>query len=238
MTEDGEIWDLENLRSARRLGDWMFDQFAPFVRGDVVEVGAGIGTFSERILATPGVRELLLVEPEPACAAQLRGTVAADPRVTVAEELLPDAPSLVERAGRVDHLVCQNVLEHIDDDRAAVGAMARALRPGGVLTILVPSHPRLYGPLDEGFGHARRYTRQRLAWLAGTAGLEPIALKHFNALGILGWWAKNRLSSDPSLDTTSLRAYEQLVRLWRPIEDRLALPFGLSVILHARRPVG
>ena len=65
LTEsDEELWDLENLRTARRLCDWMYEQFRRFVGGDVVEVGAGIGTFSERLMAHPGVSRLLLVEPE------------------------------------------------------------------------------------------------------------------------------------------------------------------------------
>ena len=55
-----ETWDLEHLAGARRLCDWMFSQFANDIGGDVVEVGAGIGTFSERILAR-GVNSLLLI---------------------------------------------------------------------------------------------------------------------------------------------------------------------------------
>jgi SAM-dependent methyltransferase len=200
----------------------------------VAEVGAGIGTFSERLLAH-GVDELLLVEPEQACVRALHERYDARPGVTVSDELLPDSPLLKANAGALDFVLCQNVLEHIPDDLSAVRAMADTLRPGGVVTILVPAHPRLYGPLDEAYEHARRYTPERLAWLAGAAGLTPLHVGHFNALGILGWWTKNRLSPEPRLDPRSLRVYERLLKVWRPIEDRVTLPFGLSVILHAER---
>jgi SAM-dependent methyltransferase len=227
-----ELWDLETLKGARRLGDWMFEQFRPHVRGSVAEVGAGIGTFSERILAA-GARDLLLVEPEPACAERLRRDFGADPRVTVAAETLPDAPALRARAGTLDHVVCQNVLEHIDDDFGAVAAMAAALRPGGVLSVLVPAHPWLYGPLDEGYGHARRYTRRRLGDVVRAAGLEVLSLERFNALGIAGWVVKNR-TRDPRIDPRSLQVYERVVPAWRALESRVRLPVGLSVIVHAR----
>ncbi|HEX8204641.1 MAG TPA: methyltransferase domain-containing protein [Solirubrobacteraceae bacterium] len=222
-----EIWDLENLKQARRLGDWIFEQFRPHVRGRVAEIGAGIGTYSERIAAA-GVDDLLLVEPDPACAARLRG---AFPHV--AEETLPTAPSL--KPDDRDFVVALNVIEHIDDDAGAVAAMARALRPGGVLTLLVPGHPRLYGPLDERYGHARRYTPERLRGIVEGAGLDVIDLHRFNALGILGWVVKNR-TGDPSIDPRSLRVYERILPAYRRVvEDRFRPPVGLSLVVHARR---
>jgi SAM-dependent methyltransferase len=221
------VWDLENLARAERLADWIFEQFRPHVRGDVAEIGAGIGTYSERIRGV-GVDDLLLVEPDPACAARLRTSFSH-----VAEETLPGAPSL--RPGERDFVVALNVIEHTADDHAAVAAMARALRPGGVLSLLVPAHPRLYGRLDSLYGHHRRYTRARLRGLVEEAGLEVLDLYRFNALGILGWMAKNR-TREPSLDPRSLRAYERVLPLYRRlVEDRFRPPVGLSLIVHARR---
>ena len=228
MTYTETVWDLENLARAERLADWIFEQFRPHVRGAVAEIGAGIGTYSERIRAH-GVDDLLLIEPEPSCAARLRASFD-----NVAEETLPDAPSL-RPAGR-DFVVALNAIEHIEDDGAAVATMAGALRPGGVLTLLVPAHPRLYGRLDRQYGHHRRYTRAGLRAVVERAGLEVVDLYRFNALGILGWVAKNR-TREPSLDPRSLRAYERILPLYRALtEDRFRPPVGLSLVVHARRP--
>jgi hypothetical protein len=71
--------------------------------------------------------------------------------------------------------------------------------------------------------------------LIAGAGLQLDDLYSFNLLGVPGWIVKNRLPN-PSLDSGSLRAYEELLRLWRPIEDRLDLPWGLSLVARARRP--
>ena len=196
--DEQELWDLENLARARGLGDWMFEQFAPYARGRAVEVGAGIGTFSQRLL-DHGMQDLLLLEPETACVARLRERFGDDPRCEVTDELLPDAPSVRARAGGVDFVLCQNVLEHIADEQATVQALADALAPGGVLSLLLPAHPRLYGRLDRLYGHERRYTRSHLRAVVEGAGLDVLDLYSFNALGILGWMVKSRVG-DASLD--------------------------------------
>lgn len=228
---EAELWDLERLAGAERLTDWMFSLFRAHVRGTVAEVGAGIGTYTTRLLDA-GARELLAIEPEAACAEALEARLGSDPRVTVVRETLPGSPALAELAGACDLVVCQNVLEHISDDGAAVQAMAAALGPGGHMTLLVPAHPRLYGRLDRRYGHFRRYDRDRLAGLVDAAGLELLELRSFNALGIAGWWAKGR-AGQPELDERSLRAYEALLRLWRPLEERMRPPFGLSLVAQA-----
>jgi SAM-dependent methyltransferase len=231
-TED--LWDLESLANLRRLGDWMFDQFADAVRGSVVEVGAGIGTFTERIL-TANISDVLLIEPDLRGADILDARFGGDPRVRIARETLPEAPTLAAALSTFDFALCQNVLEHVEDDAAAVAAMAGALKPGGRLGLLVPAHPRLYGSLDRAFGHYRRYDRQRLRQIVEQAGLHVRALYSFNLLGVLGWWAKSRAGAD-SLGEGSLAVYETLVRMWRPVEERIRPKWGLSLIVHAEKP--
>jgi SAM-dependent methyltransferase len=212
----------------------MFEQVPQPPGRRVLEVGAGIGTFSARLLDA-GVERLLLVEPEPACVAELDRRFGSDPRVEVCAEPLPDAPSLRANGATFDFALSQNVLEHVPDDGGALVAMAAALRPGGRLMALVPAHPRLYGSLDRAYGHERRYTRGRLRAIVAAAGLEVERLYSFNALGIPGWWARN-LTGARGIGGSSLRAYEALLRASRPIERRVELPVGLSLIVHARRP--
>ncbi|MDQ3433982.1 MAG: class I SAM-dependent methyltransferase [Actinomycetota bacterium] len=226
--------DLGKLARARRLGDWMFAQFEEYVSASVVEVGPGIGTFSERVLGA-GAASLLLVEPEPSSAEVLEDLFAGDERVRVIREQLPEAPTLAAQQGRHDFILCQNVLEHIDDDAAAVKAMGAALRPGGRMTLLVPAHPRLYNSLDRAYGHHRRYGRERLRHLLEQAGMEVTGLYPFNLLGAPGWLLGG-LRSSAGLGAASLAAYDLLVAGWRPIEERVRPPWGLSLVAHARRP--
>jgi SAM-dependent methyltransferase len=228
------LWDLKQLARATRLCDWMFDQFAWAVGDEVVEIGAGIGTFSERLLLA-GAKRLLLIEPQPACADVLVRRFADDPRVRIARETLPEAPALFGEGASFDFALCQNVLEHVERDADAVGAIAKALRPGGRLSLLTPAHPRLFGSLDESFGHHRRYTREQVRHLVEAAGLCLTALYSFNLLGIPGWWVTSKAGSR-ELGAGPLAVYEALVRIWRPVEERARPPWGLSLIAHAQKP--
>jgi SAM-dependent methyltransferase len=232
---NSELWDLQRLAEARGLCDWMFSQFASAVHGTVVEVGAGIGTFSERLLAA-GAERAILIEPEPACTAVLRERFGADDRVAISDDSLPDSATLRSVAASADLVLCQNVLEHVGEDGGAVRSMAAAMRPGGRLVLLVPGHPRLFGALDRRYGHHRRYDRSRLERVVREAGLELDELYSFNALGIPGWWVTNRRRSGARIGTRSLRAYELLLRLWRPVETRWRPSVGLSLIAKAHRP--
>jgi SAM-dependent methyltransferase len=232
--EQAILEDLGELARARGLCDWMFEQYGFAVRGAVAEVGAGIGTFATRLLAA-GAERLLLVEPELACAEVLAQRFADAPEVEIVRDVLPDAPTLRERAGTLDLVVCQNVLEHVPEDGASIATMAQALRPGGRLTLLVPAHPRLFGPLDFQYGHERRYTKGRLRQLLVDAHLEVEDLYAFNLLGVPGWWVKGRTGS-ARLGARSLAAFELALKAWRPIERRVRPPWGLSLVAHGIRP--
>lgn len=227
--------DLRRLAGAVNLCDWMFDQFAASVGPRAVEVGAGIGTFSRRLLAA-GVRELLLLEPDDELADELGSAVAQDERVTVVREAVPGSDALARVRSSRDLVLCQNVLEHVDDDAAAVAEMAASLAPGGTLALLVPAYPSLYGRLDEEYGHFRRYDRERLRRLLDDAGLEVTSLYGFNLLAVPGWWVANHRSR-LRIDAASLRIYEALVPIWRRIENRVRPRVGLSLVATARKPL-
>ncbi|MDX6471100.1 MAG: hypothetical protein QOF75_2903 [Gaiellaceae bacterium] len=234
-TED-DLWALRQLAGATRLQDWMFSVLRPRGPGAMLEIGAGIGTFSRRLLDA-GAGPLLLVEPEQACVDELQRAFGADPRVELAQELLPGAPTLLARPGCFRYALCQNVLEHIEDDAAALAAVVDALEPGGELAVLVPSHPFLHSRLDDRFGHFRRYTRQSLRSLIDDAGAELTSLRSFNLLGVPSWWIAGKTGL-LDISDGSLRAYEALVRWWRPVEDRLHPPLGLSLVARAQKPRG
>lgn len=233
MGDVEQLWDLHNLAEARRLVEWTSELVLRHAQGAVAEVGAGIGTYSERMLAR-GAGPLLLFEPDEACLGVLHSRFEDDPRITISDELLPGSPLLASHAGQLDAVVSQNVIEHIEDDDVAVAAMAAALRPGGVLSLQVPAHPGLYGALDRVYGHHRRYTRASLRAVMEPAGLEVMELRPFNLLGVLGWLA-NRNRSAPRVSAPALKAFEALLVPWRPVEERLRPRWGLSLIAHARR---
>jgi len=82
----------------------------------------------------------------------------------------------------VDAVVLLNVLEHIDDDAAAVRQVARVLKPGGVAVVEVPAGPGLYDVYDKYLHHYRRYRLQELCRLLERAGLQVTSRSHLGFL--------------------------------------------------------
>src|SRR5207247_8882806 len=113
---------------------------------------------------------------------RLRQRFAGRPHVSVAELRLPAvSPGLV--AERLDTVVCLNVLEHIEDDRASLRAMHDLLQPGGRLALLVPSLRALYGTLDEALGHVRRRVPAEPAGKVRAAGFRLRRSEYVHAAG-------------------------------------------------------
>ncbi|MCU0307192.1 MAG: class I SAM-dependent methyltransferase [Thermoleophilia bacterium] len=76
--------------------------------------------------------------------------------------------------GAFDAVVCGEVLEHLDDDRRAIGEIARVLAPGGVLVASVPANPWRYDWFDLWAGHRRRYTTAGLGVRLAGAGFAEV----------------------------------------------------------------
>ena len=66
-------------------------------------------------------------------------------------------------AAASDAVLALDVIEHLDDDRAAVARLEMLVRPGGVLIVSVPALPDLFSEFDAIQGHRRRYLPETLA---------------------------------------------------------------------------
>lgn len=188
------------------------------VRGDVLEVGAGIGA-TTAALRHDGVRTWTCLEPDPAFCATIeaagaRGALRGDVRVArgTLEEL--------RAAEAFDTVLYIDVLEHIEDDRAEAARAARALRPGGRLVVVAPAHPWLFSPFDAAVGHHRRYTRPSLRAVMPD-GLREVDCRYLDSAGMLAS-AANRLVLSRSLPTArQIRVWDRLLVPASSILDRL-----------------
>lgn len=142
-----------------------------------------------------------------------------------------------------DLVVCLDVLEHIADDRAALGELRRVTAADGRLLVTVPAHRWLWGAHDDLSGHQRRYTRASLLSVAAAAGWRPLWVTGFNA-ALLGPIAVARAAdraigrlrpARSDLGRTP-RSLDRVLGTVLGTEARIigsgrSLPFGVSIVV-------
>jgi SAM-dependent methyltransferase len=223
--------ELEAMSSAVNYHRWIIDEFAPYLGGDVAEVGAGIGTMSQLILANP-VRRLHAFEPSSNMFPKLAEELREDSRAVAVNEFFG-----AKQAGKgFDTIVYINVLEHVEDDRAELSHAWQALKPGGHLLVFVPALQWLYSEFDKQVGHFRRYNRDALAADARAAGFAVEKASYFDAAGVMPWYINFVLLRRP-MGSGSVSLYDKVaVPAIRFLENIVTPPIGKNILLVARKP--
>jgi 2-polyprenyl-3-methyl-5-hydroxy-6-metoxy-1,4-benzoquinol methylase len=221
--------DLETMREARRYSAHIFDLFRPHIGRRVLEIGCGIGTMTSQLLEIAD--DVMGIEPNPNCVTRLQEAVGGHPRLTLRFCHLEECDPRELAAHRFDTVFCANVLEHIEDDAAALKTFAHALVPGGKVLIFVPAVQAAYGPLDAELGHFRRYSKPTLAAPFAAAGLELLTLRYTNPIGLLGWMYNARVKKTTAHSAAQVRLFDTLVAPWAlPLERLITPPIGLSLV--------
>jgi SAM-dependent methyltransferase len=224
----------ESLRRMARAGNynaWLLERSTPHLGGRVLDVGAGTGTFTERI--AQGREHVVALEPDPALFPILQRRLSGRPNIVLLDA---ESSELAKRLGdeHFDSIVCFNVLEHIADDAEALRDFHAQLTPGGRLLLLVPAHASLFGSLDETVGHERRYDKRSLRNVLDVAGFAISELRYVNPVGALGWFVSSRLLRREHVPEGPLRIFDRFVPLLRAL-DRIDIGFGLSLWAVSKR---
>lgn len=223
-------FEFSALAEARNYRWALMNEFGGALRGEVLEVGAGIGQMTEQLVRLPQVRRALAIEPDPDFCAQHRAQFPT-------HELLQGTAADLPPHTACDGILSVNVLEHIRDDREELARYAKLLQPRhGALCLFVPARPEIYAAIDKDFGHFRRYTRDELKDKLSRAGLIAERLVYFNSVGYLAWWWNFCLLKKRTFEVNEVRAYDRWVfPVVHWFESRvLRPPFGQSLLAVAR----
>jgi SAM-dependent methyltransferase len=144
-----------------------------------------------------------------------------------------------------DLVLMLDVLEHIEDDRAALASARELTRPGGVLLLTVPALPWLWSRHDEANAHFRRYRAGRLRKVLEGAGLAVESVRFFFAWTVVPMLLRRWLapagkgSSDYDVPIPP-PAINRALAAWSSAEHALGRlvpwPIGSSLLAVARRP--
>ncbi|WP_162560264.1 class I SAM-dependent methyltransferase [Methylotetracoccus oryzae] len=227
MQLDYEFLALQEAVNYRRA---ILREFSSGLKGEVLEVGCGVGQISQELLSRPGITRLTCLEPDSqflveharnAPGAELIHGIARD----YATRFTPDC------------IVSVNVLEHIEDDQEELGLYRRMLSAReGTLCLLVPACPELYAPIDRKFGHFRRYHHRELRQKLQAAGFKTTDLHYLNSVGYIAWALVFKGLGRTAFDPHSVRFYDRWIFPWvHRLETTLCRPpRGQSLVALAR----
>jgi SAM-dependent methyltransferase len=150
-------------------------------------------------------------------------------------------PALDEVPGDYDLIGAFDVIEHIDDDAAALAAIATKLKAGGKFMMTVPAHPWMWTAHDVANHHKRRYSKQALRKLIEGSPMRLDKIGYFNSLLFPVAVAERAVSKlrgkddgDVSLPPAPLNGtLEAVFAAERYLVGRLPLPPGLSLFAVA-----
>lgn len=234
MTEETLYFgkDLEAMSCAVNYTRWILEHFQPYLGKKVAEVGAGSGNFS-RYLVEAGVEELQAFEPSDNMYPLLEKRFAGDSRVRTSKAFFDGSHNPTS----FDAILYINVLEHIEDDVAAMQDAFAALRPGGHVLIFVPALRFLYSELDRKVGHFRRYSRKELVRVVSAAGFTITKVRYFDLAGVLPWYVAFVLLKQTAT-SANVSLYDRLVVPVMKKVENIIPPFtGKNLVLVGRKPL-
>jgi SAM-dependent methyltransferase len=153
-----------------------------YLVGDVLEIGAGIGSTTAAMHDGIAHRWVCL-EPDVNNATRLKRSVVEGSEYKETQVIAGSLDTLAKRSS-FDCILYMDVLEHIYDDRDQIQAAAQLVRHGGCIIILSPAHQWLFSEFDRSIGHLRRYNKQLLRSLMPSGWIQ-VKLAYLDSVGAL-----------------------------------------------------
>jgi len=209
-----------------RYNRWIIRMLKRYLGSDVLEVGSGIGNLTMYLKAG---RRLTCMDKSRFFLQHLK--LDFDDVELWHSDIT--SQQVAKDSRRFDSIVCVNVLEHIEDDDAAVRNMATLLKPQGLLLIFVPALSCVYGEMDRQLGHVRRYDKIQLAQLLSRNGLIVKKIEYCNMIGSIGWWFNAVVLRKKGVSILQTILFDHFVPLVAEIEARIRVPFGMDLFCVA-----
>jgi SAM-dependent methyltransferase len=221
---------LEVMEGAPAYNNWILEIIRPHLRGKVVELGAGIGTFAKKIADLGFDVTALDYNAE-----YLKKIKTSHPQIhtQLFDAQVAKLPQNLK--SKFDTLITLNVLEHLKDDDMAVDNINKMLNENGQLLALVPAFKQAYSGLDKNLGHFRRYDKNGFISLLTRNGFEIQEVRYINPLGLLGWYIAGKIFGQSALKKSQIGLFDILVRPILFLEKHIRFSFGISLFVVARK---
>ncbi len=220
--------ELELFARAHNWKTYIRQTIAPFIFGDVLEVGAGIGE-TTRLLSQVAHKSWLCVEPDEYLLeglARMLSSLSGHKTIEWQHGFLSDLP----KTRRFDTILYIDVLEHIKNDFQELETAYHFIRPNGFLVVVSPAHQWLFTPFDADIGHFRRYDRTSLVEIL-PEGLRIYKLLYLDSVGMLASLANKLILNQKMPNYKQILTWDRiLVPLSKCFDPIIGYRLGKSVV--------
>jgi hypothetical protein len=221
--------ELEIFAHASHWKSYVQSKLRPYLMGDVLEVGAGIGGTTQA-LSDGTQRRWVCLEPD----SEFAKKISSLPHLRNCEVLVGMLPD-INPEEKFDAILYIDVLEHIKEDADELVQAAQHLKTNGVIIVLAPAFPWLYTPFDAAIGHFRRYTKNSLRAVA-PQGLREEKCIYLDAFGVLASAGNLLFLRAANASTGQMRFWDNyLVPISRIMDRVFAFSLGRSVLAVWRK---
>ncbi|TAL82004.1 MAG: class I SAM-dependent methyltransferase [Bacteroidetes bacterium] len=226
----------KELEIGKVYASWIFSIFKPYLGERIMEAGCGLGLM---IANYKDQRPLILAtDIHDGYLDFVRSRYANNSHIKVHRFDLEHPTAQMKKSIKkygVDTIVTINVLEHIRNDTDAIKNMYELLSAGGRLLIFVPALPQIYGSVDEGFCHFRRYTKKELESKVVKAGFQIVSIRYFNLAGIMWWYIMGKILKRNNIPRMTGNLLNIFVPILERVETIFPPPIGQSLIVIAQK---
>lgn len=220
------ISTLESMSQADFYNKWTLSKFDKYLMGEILEVGCGIGNFTQT-LSKYGKVFAIDIDKN-----QLEG-IKNNKKMNTGYGDIEKGEYFFKKK-TFDTVVCINVLEHIEDDMKALSHIYKLLKKGGNLILLVPIHQFLFGEIDKSIDHFRRYNPEDLKKIIEDLKFNILSLKKINFLGAIGWFISGKIFRNKQVTENKIKLFEFISPLLY-LENLIEPPIGTSVLIIAQK---
>ena len=222
---------LDTISSSSRYNSWIYKKICPYLSGNVLDIGSGLGDIAQYYHLNPKVKQIILTDYSDEMLPRLKSRFAhlnsyRALKFDITANRLDD---LFSPQG-IDTITCVNVLEHIENDVNALNNMHSLLKKKGTLILLIPALPQIYGTLDALVGHYRRYTKTSLQKVIQKTNFTIVKQFYMNMFGIITWFIAGKILKQKSFNAKACKGLDKIVPVLEGIESFIQPPFGQSLI--------
>jgi 2-polyprenyl-3-methyl-5-hydroxy-6-metoxy-1,4-benzoquinol methylase len=230
---------LDRLSSAEHFNNWIYQTIRPWIKGNVFELGSGIGNISSMMINDG--HQVTVTETDETYLKILQAKLNGHSGVMqiLALDLVdPEFDNKYQQYFKLfDTVIAINVIEHIEDDFQAFENAKKMLRPDGNLIVLVPSGKFLYNGLDRNLSHFRRYSESRIDQILHRSELKRKEFFYFNTIGMAGWFFSGNVLRNDTIPSFLVNVFEWIIPYTSWLDKIFRKKFGLSLIVVAgKRP--